>query len=84
MMTSQAYNDERSWSQFTKQATIQPLKKKVAAGHSKNARQASDDEPIKQGREKVEPIHKATNSSAIRKMVAAGHLQKILGKHMRK
>ena len=33
VVTSQAYNDERSWSQFTKQKTIQPLKKKVAEGH---------------------------------------------------
>ena len=31
---------------------------------------------------KLELIHKAENNLAVKKKVAAGHLQKILGKHM--
>ena len=47
---------------------------------SKNTRQAYDEEPSIEWREKPEPVHKAENNLAVKKKVAAGHLQKWLDK----
>ena len=75
-MTREAGASSQNRKQFSS------IKKGGRRPPSNNTRQAYDDEARIAWREKPEPVHKAENNLAVEEKVAAGHLQKLLGKHM--